>query len=128
MYHHYSIREDWKYGMYENNKGKDKIKEASMLLWSESLYDSMLRVINEWVISSDENMTNVSQNRQAYLWQAACCIEYGLSWDMTIKARQMLSKDQQDRANKIADDIIRLYEIKHIVKYYSLFTYEELCQ
>lgn len=114
--------------MYENNRGKDKIKQASTLLWSESLYDSMLRVINEWVVSSDENMTNVSQNRQAYLWQAACCIEYGLSWDMTIKARQMLSKDQQDRANQIADDIIRLYEIKHIVKYYSLFTYEELCQ
>jgi len=114
--------------MYENNRGKDKIKQAINLLWSEMLYDSMLRVINERGVSSDENMTNISQNRQAYLWQAACCIEYGLSCDMTIKARQMLSKDQQDRANEIADDIIRIYEIKHIVKYYSLFTYEELCQ
>jgi len=128
LYYHYTLREDYKNWLYENNKWNDKIELAIELLWSDNLYNSMCKVLKERPISSNENLTNISQNRQAYLWQASCCLEYWLSSDITIKARQKLDKNTQNKANLIADDVIRLFEIKHITKYYSLFTYEELCQ
>lgn len=79
----------------------------------------MLRVANEWKYSCEHNLSNVTQNRKAWIGHAATALAIGCPEDITRQAWSYLSDDQQNKANHKADKAILYWEHKHL---------EELCQ
>jgi hypothetical protein len=116
IYHHYLLWEDNKNGMYDIPCVIDesKINDCINLLSNpEKFYNTLKSVLNEWVISSDENLSNINCNRQAWLGQAACCYLFKAEETITRKAWGFLSDKKKQEANNIADKIIREYESKN---------------
>ena len=123
--HNYKKWEDWKAGMYSNacDNIKDTISDSLELLSSPTdLHEAMMRVCNEWVYSSEHNLTDISINRQAWLGQAACCFNHGCPEQYTRLAWWSLSEKQRNEANTVADIVIQYYERWHKSRnQYSLF-------
>lgn len=74
---------------------------------------AMVRVINEWPISCEHNLTNMEQNRQAWIGHAACALELNLSERCVRSAWARLTINQRKEANLQADHAIRLWEQRH---------------
>jgi hypothetical protein len=120
IYHHYLKWEDWQNGMYRSTiqaddaEAEELIQYAFSLLSSpKSLYASMSSVVLDWPIASEVNLSHKSINRQAWLGQAACCYEHQVPEHLTKQAWHRLTLLQQDKANAIADRIIREWEEAH---------------
>lgn len=114
VYHNFEKWEDWKSGFYRTieNKQRDFFRANSVSLLSNSseLFIEMKRVVCDWKFSSEENLTNLCLNRRAWLGQAACCHGYRTPEDLTREAWGLLSKEQQNQANAIADQVIKFWE------------------
>lgn len=113
VYHIYTEWEDYKNGMYAEADGnkEELINDAITLLSSIDLfYDEGLKMLNEWIVSAEENMSNKDQNRRAWIGQATCCYTFGVPEIITKEAWGLLSELQKYEANKIADKLIRIYE------------------
>ena len=72
----------------------------------------MLEVINKWTIACEQNLTNTSINRIAWIGQAACCLAIGCPEHITRKAWHYLEYETQRTADKKAEYAIKLWEIK----------------
>lgn len=95
--------------------GKDEYKKM-VLAAIECLRNpenAMLSVVCEWVNSTKENLTDKKSNRKSWLGQAACCYQSGCNEKSTRQAWVSLTSDERDNANKIANQVIELWE-----KYY----------
>lgn len=123
IYHPYTLWEDHESGMYTATCFMDNhrmITECEVLLkCPEWLYESMSFVTHGWFYSSEHNLTNVNRNRQAWLGQAACCLTHGAPEYLTKLAWHNLSKQEQDAANKIADEVIEVWVEKHQRGYFA---------
>ncbi len=73
----------------------------------------MNKVTNEWVYSCEHNLTNEALNQIAYIGQAACCIYADIPSTITMEAWSMLDKEVQDRANKIALEVLNKWKYKN---------------
>lgn len=117
IFHPYYLWEDYKLGFYDNISGKNKqelINKVVELFSNQDLTEEfMQRVINEWIYSCEHNLTNYSMNRVAYLGQAACCIYAGVPSSITMEAWSLVSKDNRDKADAIANKIIAKYELNN---------------
>ena len=116
IYHHYLLWEDFKNGMYDTPCQKDnkKLNDCINLLSSPSVfYNTLKKILNEWTISCDENLSNIYCNRQAWLGQAACCYLHKAEETITREAWSYLSEKKRIDANNIADKIILEYEAKN---------------
>lgn len=71
---------------------------------------AMLRVILEWPISCEHNLTDTGQNRLAWLGHAACCLATGCPEDITRQAWGHLTQEQQDKANAKAQQAVDAWE------------------
>jgi hypothetical protein len=113
-YHKYNDWEDYKSGMWRKvpfNEESKYLDEAIRFTGSAQEYGSfMLRVAKEWPISCEHNLTDVSQNRKAWIGHAACCLAINCPEYLTRKAWGFLTKRQQDEANAQADIAIEWYE------------------
>jgi len=113
VYHHYSLWEDYKNGMY-NKAIDDKAKmldKAIDFTGNCNLYGHwMLEVIKIWNISCEHNLTNLSINRKAWIGHAACCMAIGCPEHITREAWGFLSEKQQKDANDKADYAIMKWE------------------
>lgn len=120
IFHHYKKWEDYHNGMFRKVNAIDDhflIGKAVELLSNQDIcYQAMKRVVNEWKYSSEHNLTNISQNRRAWLGQAACCIEFGVPEELTRIAWSSMSVDKQDKANAIADIVIQEWEESYAKK------------
>jgi hypothetical protein len=116
-YIHYTKWEDWKNGMYqtENIIDRDKKVIASIMLLSspEEFYQACKDVVENWVYSTTENLSNQQQNRRAWLGAAACLIRCNAPEVLTRIAWKLLNEETQNIANAVADKIINIYENKH---------------
>jgi hypothetical protein len=116
IYHKYVDWEDYKNGMYRTNyKNEDElIDRAKKLLSNEDeFYSVSLDMINDWVISSDVNLSNKGHNRRSWIGQAACCYECETPESLTRVAWGELDNETKRKANLVADKIIRIYEEKY---------------
>jgi hypothetical protein len=94
---------------------EDLYKNVIHILGDEiNCYNAMNRVINEWVISCEQNLSNITINRKSWLGWAACSIQSKIPEIITRKAWFLLSLEQQEMANKIADDIIKKWEERYL--------------
>lgn len=128
VFHHYTIWEDFKNGMYDEVKEgrKDRVQTAVKILSDlDLLYICMKRVTAEWKYATEQNLTNPSINHQAFLGQAACNIHAGVKEDETREAWGYLTNAQRCAANKVADRVDYEWQRKYLQNeagyQYSLF-------
>jgi hypothetical protein len=70
----------------------------------------MEKVIAEWEIATEYNLSNAEINRKAWLGQAACCCYAGVHEDETREAWGLMTDAQRSEANRIAACIIKRWQ------------------
>lgn len=117
IWHNYELWEDFHNGMYcdKDLLGKDKLVIHSIILLSDvnEFYKVMKLVVENWKYSCENNLTNKSKNRKAWLGAAACSYNHKCPEYLTRIAWALLDKDIQDKANNIAQKIIDEYEAEN---------------
>ncbi len=113
IFHTYDKWECYKAGFYSTNKEDMTESECEQefynLLTNDQLFKETLnKVITEWKFSCEHYLTNKSMNRIAWLGQAAVCYEKGIP-SVYRGGWQLLSKEQQDNANKIALEYLNIW-------------------
>lgn len=113
VYHRHDHWEDWHAGQYaltyhEQNRGE--LQSARLLADDTALYEAMSAVTREWPVATEHNLTNMEQNRRAWLGQAACCWSLGIPAFVVKQAWWTLPTTMQDRANGVADSVIGEWE------------------
>lgn len=111
IYHPYTKWEDYIHGMWKPNR-KDELEEllpiAIQFTGDHERYGAaMQRVIVEWPIGCEHNLTDHSMNQKAWVGHAAVCLELGIPEYVTRAAWHYLTKEQQDLANAQADRAIK---------------------
>lgn len=117
-FYNYTEWEDYKNGMYsilKNNEDKEiQINKVILILSNQNIcYNAMEKVIKNWNVSCKQNLTNLEQNRKAWLGQAACNIEENINEECIRLAWVRLSTEEQNQANKIAEDLIKEWEYEY---------------
>ena len=110
IFHHYNKWEDYHAGMYDESKAgrKDRVKQAAYILGTPSIcLEAMEKVVSEWQIATEYNLSNAEINRKAWLGQAACSCYAGIHEDETREAWGIMTEAQRTEANRIAASIIR---------------------
>ena len=114
VYHHYLKWEDYQNGMWGSKYGNERnllLRKAIKFTGNAKLYgEYMMRVIKEWPITCEHNLSNRSINRQAFIGHCACCLAIGCPEDITRLAWHYLTQEQQDEANAMADEAILTWE------------------
>jgi hypothetical protein len=122
-FHHYEKWEDFKNGMYENMQGRDRrimLNRAITFMGNAELFgEFMMKVISEWPVSCEQNLTDKNTNNQPWIGQAACCMAIKCPEDVTREAWGFLSKQQQLEANEKADLAIKAWNEKQNNKIHS---------
>ena len=107
-FYRYELWEDYRSGMYNSPAASEiRIHKAVECLSDETICrEHMERVVRDWVISTEQVLTNPEGNGRAWLGQCACFMYGGCHDEETRKAWVMLPPETQRRANKIAEDVI----------------------
>lgn len=125
IFHHYETWEEYKLGMWRSvsvQERKSFLQKAIEFTGDHVLYGSfMLKVIEQWKISCEQNLTDVSQNRKAWIGHAAATIAINCPEDITREAWGHLTKKQQDDANLKAESAIKKWEDNHEKKNKSVY-------
>lgn len=117
IYHHYLKWEEHIFGMWIKVSKAQEIKllkKAIKFTGDHKLYGSfMKRIIKEWPISCEQNLSHRTMNRQAWIGHAATCLAIKCPEYITRLAWHNLSQNQQDLANGQADKAIALWEKRY---------------
>lgn len=108
VYHHFSVMEEYKTNMWKQipvDQREVKVIQSRDLMLNFGLFkESMIKAVNEWPFSCEANLSASVINHQAWLGHAGCAINHDAPEDLTRQAWSMLTKEQQDLANKAADE------------------------
>src|SRR5262245_953097 len=111
VFYPYLEWEDWNAGMYRNATETAAVARSRGLLSNPAkLLEAMRRVVSEWPIATEHQLTNTEHNRRSWLGQAACCIARTSSETDTRIAWGMLTDEQRREANAVADRVIEEWE------------------
>ncbi len=117
LYHPYDLWEEVSAGMWRDVKERKKekyIKLAVTFMSDDMIFGLYMKsVIEKWKYSCEHNLTDLNQNRVAWLGQAACAMAMRCPEDLTRAAWSLLTKEQQEKANTQAEKYIKLWESKH---------------
>lgn len=116
VFHHYEEWEDYQSGMYDEiREGRDyRVQMAKGLLGNPALCDKFMReVVKRWKCACEQVFTNPSINRRSWLGQAACCLYAGVKENETREAWWLLTDEERNTANEIAEKVIKEYEEAH---------------
>jgi hypothetical protein len=120
IYHPYWKWEDHKAGLYNmldpyTEQQTEKLSnDAKELLSNPELFRNVaLTVIRDWPRSAEVNLSNPSRNRQAWIGQASCCYALKIPEYITKFGWRLMTLEQQAEANKVADEIINIWEVRH---------------
>jgi len=108
----YTEWEDYKNGMYEMCKKEDEgliCKSVSLLTDDNLFLEICKKVVKEWGITTSVHLTNNTINKKAWIGQASCSYLYNVPELVTRAAWGKLTKEQQDKANRIAETVINSY-------------------
>jgi hypothetical protein len=123
VYHPYWIWED--IGMWRRVWGKERETFLGLAIDftgdAERYGAAMLRVIDEFPIASEHNLTELAQNRQAWIGHAACYLALELPEDIVREAWGQLTQEQRDAANAVADIAIAKWEEQYEAKNQYLY-------
>lgn len=114
IYHPYHVWEDWKNGMWRKVSGqeeRDFLEKAIEFTGNHELYGHwMMQVVNTWPIACEHNLTDLTQNRKAWIGHAAVSLAINCPEHVTRSAWGFLTKKQQDDANMVAERAIEAWE------------------
>ena len=117
IWHPYTSWEEFHAGMWRRVYGDERAKflgEAIRFTGDPELYGQwMLKVTAAWPMSCEHNLTDIGQNRRAWIGHAACCLAIKCPEDITRSAWGHLSEDQRMKANQKADFAIVTWERAH---------------
>lgn len=117
IYHRYELWEEVAAGMWRDvreSKKEKYIERARMFMSDDMIFGMYMRdVIEKWKYSCEHNLTDLNQNRVAWLGQAACALALRCPEDLTRAAWSLLTNEQQDKANKKAEFYIQQWERNH---------------
>jgi hypothetical protein len=122
VFHKYDDWEDYINGMYNTEKDSEYFVDKSIILLKDNnmFLKEGLNMIEKWVISADENLSNTNCNRLSWIGQATCCFLFGSPEKSTRKAWSLLSSDERNNANVVATKILKQYERKNRKIYKSM--------
>lgn len=98
--------EDYKNGMYENGHSEVIINQCYEILTSDNLKENMTDTANTYEIATKVNFTNKMFNPVSWLGQATCNLLIQATAQETCRAWMMMTKEQQEKANNIAKEVI----------------------
>ena len=114
VYHPYQDWEEHAFGLWRDVSPSERsrlLSIAAVFMGETHRYGAaMLRVIDEWPISCEHNLTCLGMNRLAWIGHAASCLETGAPEDVTREAWHYLTQLQRDAANAVADYAIAVWE------------------
>jgi hypothetical protein len=111
IWHNYEKWEDFASGMYRNRIEKEYVNLSLDLLSNPyRLFTAMAKVTAEWVFCSEHNLSNLSQNRKAWLGWASCAMRHGSTDEETRQAWNLLNSEQKALANLAAQLTIEAWE------------------
>ena len=118
IYHNFKEWECYHNGFYRSLSRKenkeDLIKEVITIFEDRNRTRKlMLSVINNWVISCEQFLTNKGNNRIAWLGQSACCYDNSIPEYITRSAWNQLDDDVRYDANKIAKEVLSIWDKKY---------------
>jgi len=118
IYHPYWKWEEVKYNMWGKVDNRDYfLQKAIKFTGDHKLYgDFMVQVVNRWKYSCEHNLSNVTQNRRAWIGHAACALAFRCPEDIIREAWGHLTEEQQILANNEADKAIEYWEKKYAKK------------
>ena len=106
VYHHYNKWEDFHAGMWRRYLPEDEkelLEKAIEFTGNHVKYGlAMMRVIREWPLTCEHNLSNPSINHKAFIGHCAVTLQLGIPEYITRLAWSYLSKEQQDKANERA--------------------------
>ena len=102
----YKNWECYKNGMYQNGHDKEKIFKCYEILTSNDLRKNMTDTANEYKTATKVNFTNKMFNPVSWLGQATCNRLINATAQETCEAWMSMTKEQQDKANSIAKEVI----------------------
>jgi len=73
----------------------------------------MVKVVEQWKHSCEHNLSNLEQNRKAWIGHAACALAFQCPEDIIRQAWGYLTKEQQILANNEAEKAIKLWESEY---------------
>lgn len=116
--------------MWEHAKAFEResmLKLAIEFTGNDALYGAaMIRVTNEYPFACEHNLTEIGQNRRAWIGHAACYMEHSLPESIVREAWGMLTEEQRIAANLRADHAIELWESVHAKKDIALLAQMEI--
>jgi hypothetical protein len=122
-WHHYKKWEEYHAGMWRKvtkSEREEYLEKAIDFTGNAELYgEYMIEVVLNWEYSCEQNLTDMSLNRKAWIGHAACCMAIRCPEYITRSAWWHLTKDQRDRANLNASIAIELWEEQHIKGQYE---------
>lgn len=86
------------------------IKAANLMRDIPAFESAMRKASEQWINSSEHNLTDLSQNRKAWLGHAGNCVALDSPEDATRQGWGMLNQEEQDKANAAAERIIKEWE------------------
>ena len=118
IYHHYETWEDFTSGLWRDVTKEEErflIDKSVQLLQSESeTFFAMRNVLERWPFAAEQNLTNRSINRRAWLGQSACCYHFRAPEHLVRQAWWLLTEKERSKANQIAAGHIKHWELTHI--------------
>lgn len=105
VWHPYTAWEDWQAGMWQSPRDVTaEMERAAQILGDPPVFLEAARVmLREWPTAAEQNLTDMAQNRRAWVGQATCCHLAGVSEQATRQAWWTLTVTEQYEANMTAD-------------------------
>jgi len=101
----------------QNENKSELVGQAINILSNKQLcLKFMLLVVKNWTNSTYENLSNITQNRKAWLGQAACCYANKIPEYLVREAWMLMKEENRIQANNIADKVIFGWELKTLMK------------
>ena len=82
----------------------------------KQFYISAKECLDEWFYSSWQNLSDPNINYQAWIGQATCCHKHNAPSYVTIEAWWMLSEEQREEANKVADKVMAEWNVEKLME------------
>jgi len=113
IYHNYKLWEDNKNGMYDttikrSEKETEELTQLAIKLLTDpdKFYHAAKDMIDDWKISSEQNLTIASRNHESWIGQATCSYVHKIPEYITKYAWRMMKLSEQCEANMVAQRVI----------------------
>jgi hypothetical protein len=117
MWHPYQLWEEFHAGMWRRLPLEMEEPYRTLAIkFTEDAYlygYYMMRVVDCWKYSCEQNLTDMSLNRRAWLGHAACAFAFCCPEYLVRQAWWELTDEQRDAANAKADEAIAVWEERH---------------